>query len=223
MGGVRNRRREQLVKEFSVKRLIRLVLISTIGMVGIFFMSRNALLAHLRSFACCNESSLEATELSAEGYEPVLLTEWLAGDVFRVNLLPALTGAQGATGETVQAYTELHEARQDSEALTEEQNRANRHQKAKELFLERMVAGEIHLLDAANGWLEQDRTYGKAKTSIINRVYPGRTEIERYCHRVIRELELCALDHPKSYTAVLAKARVELRALEIQGSFISSN
>ena len=191
-----------------MKKLIRLVLISMIGMAGVFFISRNALLAHLRTFGCCDESAGAATMWGAESYEPALLTEWLASDVLRVNVLPAaLIGTEGPTGEALQAYAELHDARQDSEALTDEHKKAKRHREAKELLIERLVAREIHLLDAANGWLEQDRTYGHGKTSIINRVYPGRTEIERYCRRVLRELELCARDHPKPYSDALVRRK----------------
>ena len=206
-----------------MKKLIRLVLISTIGMVGIFFMSRNALLAHLHSFGCDDESGMAGTISGAEGYEPALLTEWLASDVLKVNLLPAWVGTEGATGNTMQAYAELHEARQDSEALTDEQTKVNKHREAKELLIERLVAREIHLLDAASGWLEQDRAYGQAKTSVISRVYPGRSEIESYCRRVLRELELCVRDRPKSYPDALLRAQAELRELQLQGSFLSSN
>ena len=190
-----------------MKKLIRLVLISTIGMVGIFFISRNALLAHLHSLGCVDESAMASTMLGAEGYEPALLTEWLASDVLKVNLLPAWMGTEGAATETMQAYTELHDARQDSEALTDEQKKTNKHREAKEVLIERLVAQEIHLLEAANGWLEQDRTFGQAKTSIINRVYTGRTETERYCRRVLRELELCSRDHPKTYSAAAQSGR----------------
>jgi hypothetical protein len=207
-----------------MKKLMRLVLISTVGMVGIFFMSRNALLAHLRGLGCVNGSAMGATMPGAESYEPALLAEWLASDVLKVNLLPAaLMGTEGPTTETMRAYAQLHDARQDSEALADEQKKLYMHRKTKELLIERLVAREIHLLDAANGWLEQDRAYGQAKTSIINRVYPGRTEIERYCRRVLRELELCARDHPKSHSDALARARAELGELQIHGSFLSSN
>jgi hypothetical protein len=206
-----------------MKRLIRLVLISALGMVGIIFVSRNSLLARMRSLECTEASAQRSRVSSAENYAPVLLTEWLASDVLKINALPAWIGTEGVAAETMQAYAELHDARQDSEALIDEQKKAIKHRQNKELLIQRLVAREIHLLDAANGWFELDRSYGKAKASVMSRVYSGHTEIERYCQRVLRELELCSREHPKPYSAALVRAQAEFRQLQFQGSFLSSN
>jgi len=210
------------LKEFSMKRLIRLVLVVTIGMVGILFLGRNSLLACLHNLGLADESALESMR-SSEDYDPVLLTEWLASDILQVNLLPAWMQKEGATAETVRAYAELHELRQDSEALLDEQNRANKHQEAKDQIIDRLVAREINLLDAAKLWIVQDRAFGHRKTEIIRQVYPGHTETESYCHRIVKELEQSAQHEPHRFQDALARARAELRVLKVQGSYLSLN
>jgi hypothetical protein len=210
------------LKEFSMKRLIRLVLIGTIGMVGILFIGRNSLLACLHKLGFADESALESMR-SSDDYDPVFLTEWLASDILRVNLLPAWMQKEGVTAETVRAYAELHELRQDSEVLVDEQNRANKHQEAKDQIINRLVAREIHLLDAAKLWVAEDRAFGHRKTEIIRQVYPGNTETESYCQRIVRELEQSARLEPRRFQDALTRARAELRVLKVQGSYLSSN
>ena len=43
-------------------------------------------------------------------------------------------------------------------------------------------------------WLTEDRKYGHVKTDLINHIYPGSTEIERFAS-AIRELEMTAGEH----------------------------
>lgn len=206
-----------------MKRLIRLVLIVTIGMVGILFVGRNSLLACLHNLGLADESALKSLTSNEEGYDPVLLTEWLASDILRVNLLPAWMQKEGVTAETVRAYAELHDVRQDSEALIDEHKRAIKHQEAKDQVIDRLVAREIHLLDAAKLWIVQDRAFGHGKTQIIRQVYPGNTETESYCQRIVRELEQSAQHEAHRLQDALARARADLRVLKVQGSYLSLN
>ena len=203
-----------------MKKLIRLVLIGAIGTIGIFFIGRNSLSARWQFLGLGDESALGSSE---DEYQPVFLTEWLAGDVLRTSLAPVLVQTEGTAAETMRAYADLHDARRDSEALVEEHKRADKHQKTKNLAIDRLVAREIRLLDVATTWLEADRAYGHGKTDIINRVYPGNTELDKYCHRVIRELELFADRQPQRYWDAFAGAREEMRVLKAQGSYPSSN
>jgi hypothetical protein len=146
----------------------------------------------------------------------------LAGGVLPANLLSMVAPKEGVTGETVRAYSELHAARQDADALTEESKRSLKHLTTKAKTIHRLVNRDIRLVDAASAWLTEDRKYGHFKTDLINHTYPGSTEIERYCQRVIRELEMNAQAHSQIYRAAHASALEDLRILQQQGGYYSA-
>lgn len=203
-----------------MKRLTRLILISVIGVAGAFIV-RDYLGDGMRGFG--GESAMESILSAEESEKPVLFTEWLAGDVLHVNLLPMLAPGEGATGATVRAYADLHAARQDADALVGESKRSLKHLTTKAGTIERLVKREIHLVDAASAWLAEDRKFGHFKTDLINQIYPGSTEIERYCQRVIKELEIVGGIKAGPYPAAIVRAKQELRELKRQGGYYSSN
>lgn len=206
-------------KELNMKRLIRLTLITLAGVTGVILLGRDCLSERLTWSGPSRGSETESLLSTEESVEPVLFTEWLAGDVLPANLLPMLAPKEGVTGETVRAYAELHAARQDADALTDETKRTLKHMSVKARSIDRLVKREIRLVDAASAWLTEDRKYGHFKTDFINHTYPGSTEIERYCQRVIRELEMSVHAQSQSYRAARTKAQEELQLLKRQGGY----
>jgi len=169
------------------------------------------------------ESISESLSSSEECDEPALFTEWVAGNALHANLVPMLAPKEGVTGQTVQAYADLHAARQDADALTEESKRMLKHLGVKGNSITRLVNREISLVDAASAWLTEDRKYGHVKTDLINHLYSGSTEIERYCQRVIKELEMTALAKTEPYRNAHARALQEVRELKQRGGSYSEN
>jgi len=204
-----------------MKRHKRLALVGVIGVTGVLFIGSDSLGEWMGRFG--GESVMESILSTEESEEPALFTEWLAGGGVHVNLLPMLAPSEGATGETLRAYADLHAARQDADALKEEGKRLVNHFSTKAGTIERLVKREIQLVDAASAWLAEDRKFGDFKTDFINRIYPGSTEIERYCQRVIRELELTGDRKSQPHGDAIARAQQELRELKRQGGYYSSN
>jgi hypothetical protein len=158
-----------------------------------------------------------------ESSEPVELSEWLASDVTRVSLSPTWKKKEGKTAEIMRAYADLHEARQQSAALNEASKKATKHLETKDLTIRHLAAREIHLIDAAREWQEEDRSYDLCNLEMLRRHYPGNTDIERYCHRIVWELEVLESENPQLYGAALTKAREELRDLKTCGASFTSN
>ncbi len=206
-----------------MKRLIPLFVMGTAGMVGAFFPGQDTLVEQAPGQGLSDATSHEAMIPTEESDEPVQISEWLASDVTRVSLSPTWKKKEGKTAEIMRAYADLHEARQQSAALNEASKKANKHLETKELTIRHLVAGDIHLLDAAREWQEEDRSYGLCNLEMLRRHYPGNTDIERYCHRIIWELEVLEPDNPQLFRAARTKAREELRVLKMQGSLLSSN
>jgi hypothetical protein len=209
-------------KEFNMKRHLRLALITLIGLSGIFVVGRDCLGHRLSWPGSDGESIAESILSTEESVEPVLFTEWLAGDALPANLLPMLAPKEGVTGETMRAYAELHAARQDADVLTEESKRSLNHLLTKAQTITRLVNREIGLVDAASAWLAEDRKYGHFKTNLINHLYPGSTEIDRYCQRVIKELEMSAESHTKRYRDAHSRALEEVRELKRLGGYVTT-
>ncbi len=205
-----------------MKRLIPLFVMGAVGTIGALLSGQDAP-AEQTSGRTGDPSAQETMIVPEESYEPVQLTEWLATDVTRVSLSPVWKQKEGRTAEMMRAYAELHEARRQSTELTDANKRANQHLEAKELTIRHLVGGEIHLVDAAREWIKEDHSYGLLNLEMIKRLYPGDTEIERYCHRIIRELEILDRENPALNRDALARARGELSILKICRSFFSLN
>jgi hypothetical protein len=207
-----------------MKKLSRLAIIGTLGMSAAVYAARSSLVSSLDTGSL--QDSVVAENVLTNGfgsYDSVLFTDWLAGDVLCVNHLPVLSQGEGTTAETMRSYADLHEARQDSEVLQDELKRTVRHLEAKAATINRLVDREIHLVDAATSWRELDRSYGHNKIDLINRHYPGDTETERYCNRILWELELEAKRKPHRFGDTLARARREMRALQSVSSCSSAD
>ena len=207
-----------------MKRLIRLAIIAVLGVSGTTFYARASLSACLHSMGLgSNGTTDEITGGANSTYDSVLFTEWLAGDVFSLSKLPMWSSSEGNTVETMRAYAELHEARQDSDSLIDESKRSAKHLQAKEHVFEQLVAREIHLLEAATSWLELDQKFGHNKQELIARIYPGKTLTERYCRRLIWELELTAKNERARIEPALNRARAEFRLLTEPTLFLTAN
>ncbi len=196
---------------------------SAMGITATFIVGRTTLAARLHSF--CLGSLPEIQSESADetgGSVSVSFTEWLMGDLLTSTHIPGWLQPDGATTETVQAYAELHEARQDHEALLEARKKMMDHLLAKEQSIKDLVGEKSHLIDVASTWVELDRSFGHDKVELINQHYPGNTEIERYCQRIIRELEMGTKRDPAHFKNTLARARRELRNLQAQGTYMST-
>jgi hypothetical protein len=203
----------------NMKRLIRLAVIGTIGAAVLIFAARNSLSAALHALNLTDTSKVHGSGTNSEtSYESILFTDWLAGDVLCVSTLPVWGNSEGQTADTMRAYAALHDARKDSESLTDAHKRALQHQEAKDEALRRFVDHEIHLTEAANIWHELDRDFGQQKTEIIARLYPGKTDTERYCHRLVRELELSTSHRAERFGPALERARAEVRLLNSPGN-----
>ena len=207
-----------------MKRVMRLAILGTLGMAAALFVGRTTLAARLISFSLGNLTESQSASFDEGGGSvSVSFTDWLAGDLLSASYVPSWLQTDGATAQTMQAYAELHEARQDHEALVEERKKVIEHLEAKDQAIENLVDGKSHLIDTASVWLELDRSFGHDKVELINQHYPGNTETERYCHRIIRELELSAKHNPTHVKNALARARSELRVLQAQGTYMSTN
>ncbi len=206
-----------------MKRFIRLAIIGILGLAGVGFYARASLSACLQTMGLRKASATD--QLAAEAnanYDSVLFTEWLAGDVLSLTRLPLWSSSDGSTTETMHALADLHEARQDSDALIEEHNREVKHFEAKERVFQQLVERKLNLVEAATGWLELDRSFGRNKVSIVSSIYTGKTLTERYCQRLLRELELTAKQDPHRCGPALERARRELGLIAVAGRLVTA-
>jgi hypothetical protein len=206
-----------------MKRLIRLLVIGILAVTGAAVYARNSVAESLLALGF--GKSLDADQgvpRSDPGYSSILFTDWLAGDVLSLSSLPIWKRSESGTAETMRAYAELHEARQDSEALTEEHRRSVKHFEAKDQVFQQLLDQKIHLVVAARCWFELDNSYDRTKPEIISTIYPGKTPTERYCRRLIRELELTSGREPRRTRAALHRARAELQFLTQPGMILTT-
>jgi hypothetical protein len=210
--------------EIGMNKFLRLAVIGIAGLAGVSFYARASLCGYLCSMGLRHVSASEEAVAEANaGYESVLLTEWLAGDVFSSSWLPVWSRSEGKTAETMHAYAELHEARQDSDALLDEHKRSLKHLEAKEHVFQELISRKIRLVEAATSWLDLDRSYGGDKVEHIARIYPGKTMTERYCRRLIWELEITAHQDPGRCGSALDQARKDLRLMTESGRLVTAN
>jgi hypothetical protein len=194
-------------EEDPMKTRLRLTIFGLVGLMTLFLFARFGLTARLMGAG----SSLEQAAQERIGEEPVFFSEWLFGDLCNISAMPLVLESIGGNSETFSAYVDLHSAHEKTKELWEEEKMIKEHLAAKSETLERFCAGKISLIAAAEEFIAADQRYGHGRVEHILAAYAGRTQLEKYCNRVVLEVENSSPLEPKAHRDILTRAQADLR------------
>jgi hypothetical protein len=109
---------------------------------------------------------------------------------------------------------ELHEDLDIGQQLSERSSDLLACVLAKHQFLKELIADRHTLVATAIRYRELDQSVHPGEAKRFSSAWPGSTELERYCHQIIRatEWELC--EQPSRARSVLARLKAELEAAQ---------
>jgi hypothetical protein len=93
---------------------------------------------------------------------------------------------------------------------------------AKEKLVPRVIEGRLGLLDTAARFRAIDAQNPHFQREIFRRTYPGRSDVERYCHVVINTVRVHYLEEPDQAEEVCQRLETELVEMILSGVLLQA-
>jgi len=115
--------------------------------------------------------------------------------------------------------SDLHEELEFGRRLDEQSAALLTCMQAKRHILKDLIDERLSLIETATRFRKLDRTLRNGQPNRFCSVWPGNSEIERYCHQIIRATKWELSEQPCAAAAVVARLKAEFQAAAESGAF----
>jgi hypothetical protein len=203
-----------------MKILLRVVVCGSLTMCALFVLLHGPAVQTLLGSPSLGEGASSRRSEPPTDLEAVLFSAWFLDRAVDLDVAPLWASALGVDADNLVAYRDLKRQRERGEELQKDEAPLRESLESKKQILGRLVDGQVELLEAAKQFRSCDQHIDQRRAALIGIQFPGRTELERYCGRVLNEVEFMVECAPKdrALARVLAGLRSQFQHLKELGT-----